>query len=157
MVSRIGNTAEYGTSGLDDGQAAGLLSAVSGYGLPVVEPGPIPDPVAAGLNTAINRAYHLWVRSQPQLILELWPDDRGLDEQQGSKDTSSSSHRQTLLLVEPAGFTSGAEPRCATRAHRRPSAAPSAPPNADGSAPNQHDGPGRMSLSDVRGRGQTGV
>jgi len=72
----------------------------------------------------------------------------GLDETQPS----------ALRLVEPAGFTSGAEPRCATpEALTALSAAPSATPNADGSAPNQHDGPGRMSLSDVRGRGQIGV
>jgi len=93
-------------------------------------------------------AYDAWRGTQPQLF---WTDQNlyGLDE--------TEVHAGYLRLVEPAGFTSGAEPRCATRAHRRTSAAPSAPPNADGSAPTTHDGPGRMSLSDVRGRGQIGA
>jgi hypothetical protein len=149
VVIGIGYTAGFGTSGLDDGQAVGLLSAVSGYGLPVVEPGPTPDPVAAGLKAAMFRARRLWERSQPQMVIEGWADMvDGLDETQPS----------ALRLVEPdSGFTSGAEPRCASEAHRRTSAAPSAPPNADGSAPTTSNGPGRMSLSDVRGRGQTGV
>lgn len=74
MVIGIGNTADFGTSGLDDGQAVGLLSAVSGYGLPVVEPGPTPDPVAAGLKAAMFRARRLWEQSQPQMVLEGWAD-----------------------------------------------------------------------------------
>lgn len=91
-MERIGNTAESCVSGLDEGQAAGLLSAVGGYGLSLVEPGAATDPVATGLAYALNRAYHAWIRTQPQLILELWPrDDDGLDEAQPS----------ALRLVEP--------------------------------------------------------
>ena len=96
---------------------------------------------------AFNRCRDAWEATSPQLTITGWADMLdGLDEPQPS----------ALRLVEPAGFTSGAEPRCAYRGSP-PSAAPSATPNADGSAPNQHDGPGRMSLSDVRGRGQIGV
>lgn len=95
MESRIGYTAEYSVCGLDEGQATCLLSAVSGGGLSLVEPvdAAEPDPsVASGLADAMNRAYHAWIRTQPQLILELWPrDDDGLDETQPT----------ALRLVEP--------------------------------------------------------
>lgn len=90
-MERIGNTAESCVSGLDERQAEGLLSAVGGYGLSLVEPGAATDPVATGLAYALNRAYHTWIRTQPQLILDLWPDG-GLDEPQPS----------ALRLVEPA-------------------------------------------------------
>jgi hypothetical protein len=92
-VERIGITAESCVSGLDEGQAAGLLSAVSGYGLSLVEPGAATDPATTGLAYALNRAYHAWIRTQPQLILDLWPDS-GLDETQGSPPSG-------LRLVEP--------------------------------------------------------
>ena len=97
-MTRIGNTADFGTSGLDERQAAGLLSAVGGNGLSLVEPGSATDPAWVGLNNAINQAYHAWVRTQPQLILELW-GDRGLDETDGHADGSSAT---ALRLVEPA-------------------------------------------------------
>lgn len=74
VVTRIGNTAEYTTSGLDERQAAGLLSAVGEAGLSLVEPGPISDPVAAGLKAAMSRCRSLWERTQPQMVLEGWSD-----------------------------------------------------------------------------------
>lgn len=201
-MTRIGNTAEYGTSGLDERQAAGLLSAVGEAGLLLVEPGHTPDPVAAGLNTAINRARLAWERSQPQLVIDGWLDMLDeLDEPQPS----------ALRFVEPVckaappiagGLTSrltagevflpgvastdvttgpdagvparmsgrpsspavsrvlnpGAEPCCGTHEELTavvPAAADTARPVP--SAPSQHDGAGRMSLSDVRGRRQRGV
>jgi hypothetical protein len=45
----------------------------------------------SGLAYAMTRAYHAWISTQPQLILDLW-DDRGLDEQATGAG----------LLVEPA-------------------------------------------------------
>jgi len=128
----IGNTADFGVSGLDERQAASLLSAVGGHGLSLVEPGPATDPVAAGLNAAIDRARRAWERTQPQLVIDGWLDMLdGLDEAQSS----------ALRLVEPERLTSGAEPSYAPpeelTASQFPGVAPSrpAPPNRGGSAP----------------------
>jgi hypothetical protein len=104
---------------------------------------------ASGLAYAINRAYHAWIKSQPQLTFDLW-DDRGLDETQTS----------VLRLVEPAGLTTGAEP------HRHPLLG-----RADGSsggrsrnvspagtsAPYPCDGPRRSPAGTARGGGQKGA
>lgn len=75
-------------------------------------------------------AYDAWRGTQPQLF---WTYENlyGLDEAERA--------RRPLRLVEPAGFTIGAEPRCAPTVSP-PSAAPSATPNADGSAPLTHEG-----------------
>lgn len=107
-----------------------------------------------GLAYAINRAYHAWVRTQPQLIIDLW-DEAGLDETQ----IPSAG----LRLVEPAlspispdggGLTGGADPCCATPTGRRHAVPRVAPPaRTGGSAPFQYDGPGRMSSTDTRGQG----
>lgn len=104
MVIGIGNTAESCVSGLDEGQATCLLSAVSG-GLPLVEPvdATQTDPVASGLAYAINRAYHAWIRTQPQLILNLWPD-HGLDE-------THEVPPSVVRLVEPVPAPHGSSPR----------------------------------------------
>ena len=77
-MTRIGNTAESQVSGLDEGQAASLLSAVGGHGLSLVESGPATDPAGAGL--ALHRMYEAWRLTQPQLF---WTDENlygGLDE-----------------------------------------------------------------------------
>ena len=88
--------------------SGGLCERRGGGGLLAVAPPPsLAEPLEA-----LNRAYHAWVRTQPQLILDLW-DEAGLDEQ----DEGAS-----VLLVEPAidsplcfpggGLTaSGTEPR----------------------------------------------
>lgn len=49
-----------------------------------------PHPSLAEPLVALNRAYHAWIRTQPQLTLELWDD--GLDQE------NASSH---VLLIEP--------------------------------------------------------
>jgi len=134
VVTRIGNTADRGVSGLDERQAAGLLSAVGGNGLSLVEPGPATDPAWVGLNNAMNRAYHAWVGTQPQLILELWG---GLDETDGHADGSSAT---ALRLVEPAAS---------------PGPTPSGPPQWRARLPQA--GPCRISPEELRGRGQEGA
>jgi len=130
----IGNTADLGVSGLDERQAASLLSAVGGHGLSLVEPGPATDPVAAGLNAAIDRARRAWERTQPQLVIDGWLDMLdGLDEAQSS----------ALRLVEPERLTSGAEPSYAPpeelTASQFPCVAPShGSPERGGSAPSHN-------------------
>ena len=42
---------------------------------------------------ACHRAYHAWVRTQPQLILDLW-DDYGLEQADGHREA-------TVGLLEP--------------------------------------------------------
>ncbi len=96
VVQRIDNTADFGTSGLDERQAAGLLSAVGDTGLSLVEPGPISDPVAAGLKAAMHRCRNLWERSQPQLTIDGWADMlAGLD----------AADAGAVRCVEPAHTT----------------------------------------------------
>ena len=97
-MTRIGNTAEYTTSGLDERQAAGLLSAVGEAGLSLVEPGPISDPVAAGLRAAMHRCRNLWERSQPQLTIDGWAD---------MLDGLDAADAGAVRCVEPAGFVGG--------------------------------------------------
>ena len=135
MEYGIGNTADFGVSELDEGQAAGLLAAVGGHGLSLVEPGPATDPVEAGLKASIARARLAWERTQPQLVIDGWLDMLdGLDEAQSS----------ALRLVEPTRLTSGAEPSYAPpeglAASTSRCVAPSrpAPPNRGGSAPSQN-------------------
>ena len=97
-VTRIGNTAEYTTSGLDERQAAGLLSAVGEAGLSLVEPGPISDPVAAGLKAAMYRCRSLWEKSQPQLTIDGWAD---------MLDGLDAADAGAVRCVEPARLASG--------------------------------------------------
>ena len=79
---------------------------------------------------ALHRCYDAWRETQPQLF---WTDENlyGL----GNAATSARG------VPEPAGFTSGAEPRVATpEVLTAPSHAPCATPNAQGSAPTPHEG-----------------
>ncbi len=90
-----------------------------------------------------SRSCHTaWANGQPQYVLP------------GVLDQVEPS---ALGLIEPTGLNRGAEPCCAPPEAQVSRAAPTATPNAVGSAPSPHDGPGRMSLSDVRGRGQIGA
>ena len=107
---------------------------------------------------ACHRAYDAWCESQPQLFMELYPDD-GLDGGQPG----------TLLSVEPAvvprrdqgGLNPGAEPcrdtveLTAETAPRSPGSLAAPPALSSGSAPpiNQ-TAPGRTSPEDVRDLGQ---
>ena len=141
MEYGIGNTADFGVSELDEGQAAGLLAAVGGHGLSLVEPGPATDPAGAGLAYAIRRAYDCWRETQPQLF---WTDENlyGLDDQATEKQAAECP-AAARLIVEPERLNSGAEPCRATPwAPVALSAAPSATPNADGSAPSHNNGDG---------------
>ena len=66
---------------------------------------------------ACHRAYHAWVRTQPQLILDLW-DDYGLEQADGHREA-------TVGLLEPV--SSPLEPPPTGRApqlRHRPGAGP---------------------------------
>lgn len=95
---------------------------------------------------ALHHAYDAWRATEPQLFLTdevLWPDT-GLDD---THERPAAPHgaagmeaESTVCVVEPAGFTSGAEPRrdlLGTDGEPSPFASPPvcSPPSAGGSAP----------------------
>jgi hypothetical protein len=119
---------------------------------------------------ALDRCRRAWERTSPQLVIDGWLDMLDmLDELDETGRCSRGSIAASAPgLVEPVckaappipagGLNPGAEPCCGTPEELTavvPAAADTARPVS--SAPYQYDGPGRMSLSDVRGRGQRGV
>ena len=111
---------------------------------------------------ALHRCEMAWRRTQPQLFWTdevLWPD--GLDDAHVPAHSCVPGVEAAVRIIEPAdlhpgGLTAGAEP-CwdLLRADGKSFAfrVPPHPPRG-GSAPSTTTGPGRMSLRDVRGRGQ---
>jgi hypothetical protein len=115
---------------------------------------------------ALNQAYHAWIRTQPQLILNLWDED-GLEEGDASRCSVVALLEPALppSLPQGAGSTQDAtEPRYGTpdgltaaRTHRLANSPAEAAPARTGAsvASLAHEGPGRMT-SESGAAGATG-
>ena len=117
---------------------------------------------------ALYRAQRAWERTQPQLFLELWPDDELEARQTWGLPCFEPVRAYRLTAEASGGLDPGAEPSrvpqeeltaetppCLTGSYAAPPDLSSSPSGSGGSAPlcNQ-TGPGRMSSRDTRGQGQ---